>query len=72
MTHGQHMRLARRAAGMRIVDLAKASGLSYATIHSMENDLRNPSLVSIECCADALGISIDAYIGHTIVKAGRK
>lgn len=68
MTPGQHMRRARRAAGLRMVDLARLSGVSYATIQSMESDLRNPSLVSVECCADALGISIDTYIGHEIIK----
>ena len=68
MTPGQHMRMARRIAGLRIADLAKASGVSYATIWNMENDLRNPSLVSVECCADALGLSIDVYIGHEAIK----
>jgi len=68
VTHGQCMRQARLEAGLRIRDLADKAGISYGMLQAMETDVRNPTILTAEFCADALGISVDEYIGHKVRK----
>ena len=68
MTRGDAMRKARRSRGLSIKDLANAAGVSKGTIQSMETDVRNPSIVNVELCADALEMSLDEYVGHEVVR----
>lgn len=66
MTRGEAMRKARLSRGMRIRDLAEVTEIAYNTIQAMECDQRNPSIVIVELCADALEMSVDEYIGHEV------
>lgn len=64
MTRGQAMRKARKDAGLRLRDLAFMTEVACETIRRAETDKGNPSIEIVELCADALGISIDEYVGH--------
>jgi len=64
MTRGEHMREARLRAGLSLRDLEKISGVQFGTIGRLETGRNNGSIVTVELLADALGITIDEYIGH--------
>lgn len=64
MTRGQHMRACRKAAGLTLRELAEKSGVWFGTINRLEMGHNDGSIVTIELLADALGVSIDEYIGH--------
>jgi len=66
MTCGEAAKRCRMDAGLSIKALAKLSGISYPMICFIENDQRNPSIVTVEALADTLGVSIDQYVGHKI------
>ena len=68
MTRGEYMRKARMGAGLSIVRLAEISGIAQTTISSLERkSLRGGWIDTIEILADALGLSIDEYVGHKVV-----
>lgn len=70
MTRGEYMRKARLDAGLSIVRLAEISGIAQATISLLERkSLHGGWIDTIEILADALGLSIDEYVGHKVVKA---
>lgn len=71
MTIGEAMRAAREKAGLSINKLSKISGVHAQNIGQYESDKVKPRIDTAEFLADALGISIDEYIGHE-VKAGVK
>ena len=64
MTRGEHMRKARRKAGLTLRELAQRSGLGYNSISQIELGKREPNIVTAELLADALGLTIDEYVGH--------
>lgn len=64
MTRGQHMRACREAAGLSLRELAEMTGVTFTTIHRLEMGYHEGNIVTIEILADALGVSIDEYIGH--------
>lgn len=65
MTRGEYMRKARLNAGMSIKQLSEASGVARRTIGELERGIsRGGWLITIELLADALGLSIDEYVGH--------
>ena len=66
MTRGEYMRLARKDAGFTLDDLAKASGIYRNTIHLLEKGKSKGNIDTIELLADALGLSVDEYIGHKV------
>ena len=66
MTPGEHMKAARKAAGLSRPQLSKISGISVVAIYNNEHDLVLPRLFTVICLADALKISIDEYIGRTV------
>lgn len=68
MTVGEHVRAARKAAGLRQIDLEELSGVSAVAISLIERDVNLPSLSTAELLADALEISIDELVGHKIQK----
>jgi len=66
MTRGEHMREARRKAGLTLRQLGEKSGVQFGTIARIEQGRNNGSLATVELLADALGLSIDAYTGHEV------
>jgi DNA-binding XRE family transcriptional regulator len=66
MTMGEHMRAARKRAGLTRPKLSKLSGVNVQTIYVAENDRCYTSIFNTICLADALGISIDEYIGRKV------
>ena len=65
------MRRARERAGLRRYELARLSGISTNTISNIEHDNRHGGIDTITILADALGISIDDYVGHKVKKHGK-
>ena len=68
MTRGEIMRMWRERAGLSQYELADLSGVTQKTIWALEHDKNNGSVTTVELLADALGLSIDAYVGHKVVK----
>ena len=68
MTFGEAMRRCRLNKGLSVEKLAKFSGISYAMICFIEEDKRNPSLITLEALADTLGVSLDEYVGWDEIK----
>lgn len=66
MTIGEHMRVARKRAGLTRPKLSKLSGVKVQTIYFAENDKCYTSIFNIICLADVLKISIDEYIGRDV------
>lgn len=64
MTRGQTMRIWREKSGLSQYELAELSGVTQKTIWALENNKNNGSVTTVELLADALGISIDEYVGH--------
>ena len=63
------MRMHRERARLTQCELAKLSGISQATICAVEIGRNSGgNLDTIELLADALGLSIDEYVGHEVVK----
>lgn len=69
MTRGEIMRRWREKRGLSQPELAKLSGISQVTISALEIGRNSGgNLDTIELLADALGLSIDEYVGHKIIK----
>lgn len=66
MTRGEYMRRARERAGLNIKQLSVLSGISVSSISGIELGKYNGSIATIELLADALGLSIDEYVGHEV------
>ena len=64
MTRGDYMKAARVAAGMTLRELGAIAGIPYNTINRLEIGTRQGRIDTIEVLADALGLSIDEYVGH--------
>ena len=63
------MRMHRERARLTQCELAKLSGISQATICAVEIGRNSGgNLDTIELLADALGLSIDEYVGHKVAK----
>lgn len=60
------MKAAREAAGLSQYELAELSGVNRLAIGQIERGQREygPRLDTAIMLADALGISIDEYVGH--------
>ena len=67
MTPGEAMKYARNRAGMTMKQLSDASGVPESCISRYEKDLTVPLLSTVELMADALGLSIDSYVGHEVI-----
>ena len=69
MTRGEIMRKWREKRGLTQPELAKLSGISQVTISALEIGRNSGgNLDTIELLADALGLSIDEYVGHEVIK----
>ena len=62
------MRMWRERAGLSQYELADLSGVTQKTIYALEHDKNNGSVTTVELLADALGLSIDEYVGHEVIK----
>lgn len=69
-TRGLAMRTARLNAKLSLDELAEMTGLPKGTIWRLEVGRNNGNMVTTEILADALGLSLDEYTGHKIVKKG--
>lgn len=70
MTRGEAMREARICAEMTVLQLAKKSGIAPQAIYRLEKDESGGTVTVVEALADALGVSIDEYIGHEVRPRG--
>jgi transcriptional regulator with XRE-family HTH domain len=57
---GTKLRTARKAAGLRVEDVAVATGISYATIIRAETGANTPSAEKLRLIASALGVSMES------------
>ena len=63
------MRMWREKRGLTQPELAKLSGISQVTISALEIGRNSGgNLDTIELLADALGLSMDEYVGHEVIK----
>lgn len=64
---GQRLQDARKSAGLTQQDLCHRAKLSYSTLAKIERGaIRSPSIFTIQSIATALGLSLDALMGHTL------
>lgn len=68
MTRGDYMRKARENAGLTLRELGAISGISFNTISRYERGLYQGNINNIEILADALGLTIDEFVGHERVE----
>lgn len=61
---GKAMRTARQEKGLTMQELADKSGVSMWSIHDYERHNHEPRLYNLVCLADALGVTLDEYIGR--------
>ena len=66
MTIGEAAKEARLRKGFSIQELSEKSGVTLNSIYRLENDRNIPLLSTVELLADALGLSIDEYVGHRV------
>ena len=63
------MRMWREKRGLTQLELARLSGICQVTISALEKGRNSGgNLDTIELLADALGLSIDEYVGHEVIK----
>ena len=63
------MRMWREKRGLSQLELAELSGIHQVTISALEIGRNSGgNLDTIELLADALGLSIDEYVGHEVIK----
>lgn len=60
----RQMRAIRERAGLTREELSRRSGVTATTIYNWERGTLGQTLENITAVCDALGISIDEYIGH--------
>lgn len=70
MKQSEAAKRARLRAGMSSGELSKRTGIAPATIYAIEHSTReyNSSIQTIKILADALGVSLDEYTGHEVVR----
>lgn len=59
---GVRLQALRMEKGWTQEKLAEKSGVSVSTIKNVEHGVRDPSLFSAICLADALGVSLDFLV----------
>ena len=66
-TIGQSMRLCRKTHGYSSAEaLAEVTGVCRSTILHAEQDRTFPTVLTLVLLADALGVSLDEYIGRQV------
>ena len=68
-TPGECMKACRIRAGLSVAELSELSAVDAVTIYAWESDRYAPRLSSMILVVDALGISIDEYVGHVVREA---
>lgn len=66
MTRGSHMRVAREASGLSVMELAERAGIAPQTLRYIERDVVSPRLDTVELLADQLCIGLDEYVGRKV------
>lgn len=66
LTIGQAMKKARLSAGVSRRVLAEAAGIHPQSLVEYELDRHAPGVFALVSLADALGLTIDEYIGHEV------
>ena len=69
---GARAKAFRRAKGWTVAELASAVGIDKAHISRIENNLKTPSVATIEKMARALGVSMGHLLGETLDKSDIK
>ena len=64
MTRGEHMQAARLRAGLTQRQLAGLAGVERVTLARIERGKHQGHIDTIVFLADALGLTIDEYVGH--------
>src|SRR5690606_10343849 len=67
---GARVRDLRKARGMSLGELAKATGLGKGTLSELESGRRNPTLATLFAITTALGVPISAALPVTEESAG--
>ena len=67
MGYGKNAKESRIKAGFTVQDLARKAQISEQTIRFFEREDRSTHFINVVLCADALGMSIDEYVGHTVI-----
>lgn len=68
---GAQMRKAREGKGLTRKALAERSGVSLNTIEYLENGITAGTITTARLLANALGITIDEYVGNNREKKGK-
>ena len=71
MTIGESIRKAREAQGFTRKKLSAKSGVSASTIYNWETDKFIPSIFTLICVADVLGVSLDELVGRDFERSNR-
>jgi len=61
MLFAEKLRQLREAAGLSEAKLAKASGVTFASIHGYGGGRRKPSFAAVVKIAQALGVTCEAF-----------
>ena len=72
MTIGEAMRASRKKAGLTMRQLSELSGVPEITIGANERGTSIPGVFTVIDLSDALGISVDEYIGHNVAEVPAK
>lgn len=68
MDVGESMRKCRKRKSVSIAKLSRMSGIHQNTIRNSETNKHMSNIYTIMKLADALGVSIDEYVGHEPLK----
>ena len=63
---GSRMRSRRTERGLKLTDVADATGLSMQYVSNLERDRGNPTLKSLAAIAGALGTTVAALVGDDV------
>ena len=68
MTIGESMKWSRIKCGYKVKELVEATGITQTSINNMEANRQVPNILFVVALADAMGISVDEYIGHKVAE----
>lgn len=68
-TPGEYMRCCRIAAGLSVCELALRADVQPNVIYDAESGRSTPRLSSLILLVDALGLTLDEYVGHRVKEA---
>ncbi|MCX7302629.1 MAG: helix-turn-helix domain-containing protein [Rhodobacterales bacterium] len=81
-TLGADLRALRKARGLRLADLATATGRSIGWLSQVERDMSEPSIADLRALADVLDVSLSSLFhnaaapaveqGHVVRRAARR